>query len=42
MTERVTLDLPAEFLALCQRDRVPPAQVLRAFIADLCSIQPLR
>ena len=41
MKKRVTLDLPPEFLELCERDGVPPKQVLRAFIADLCEIQPL-
>ena len=35
---RVTLDLPAEFLELCEYDLVSPDAVLREFIADLCSI----
>ena len=34
----VTLALPEEFIALCQRDGVAPALVLRGFIADLCEI----
>lgn len=37
-TKRVTIALPAEFVELCQQDRVPPEQVLRAFIADLCGL----
>ena len=35
---RVTLDLPAEFVALCAGDNVPPEIVLRGFIADLAEI----
>ena len=34
----ITLALPDEFIALCRRDGVPPEQVLRGFIADLCQI----
>lgn len=36
--KRLTLSLPPEFIALCQRDGVPPELVLRGFIADLCEI----
>ena len=34
----VTIQLPAEFIALCKHDRVEPERVLRGFIADLCGI----
>jgi hypothetical protein len=34
----ITLALPEEFMALCQRDGVAPDLVLRGFIADLCQI----
>ena len=39
MATRVTIDLPPEFVALCQEDDVAPETVLRGFIADLCEIQ---
>jgi len=35
---RVTLDLPPEFVALCAADGVTPETVLRGFIADLAGI----
>lgn len=35
---KVTLQLPPEFIDLCQRDQVEPDVVLRGFIADLCGI----
>jgi hypothetical protein len=35
----VTLELPAEFLELCEVDGVLPETVLRGFIADLCEIR---
>jgi len=35
---RITLDLPPEFVALCKADNVPPEVLLRGFIADLCEI----
>jgi len=35
---KVTLQLPPEFIDLCQRDQVEPEVVLRGFIADLCGI----
>jgi hypothetical protein len=35
---RITLDLPPEFIALCKADNVPPEVVLRGFIADLAEI----
>jgi hypothetical protein len=37
-SKRVTVSLPPEFIALCQRDGVTPETVLRGFIADLCGI----
>jgi len=35
---RITLDLPSEFIELCKGDGVEPAVVLRGFIADLAEI----
>jgi hypothetical protein len=35
---RLTLDLPPEFIALCEADGVTPEIVLRGFIADLCGL----
>jgi hypothetical protein len=35
---RITLDLPAEFIELCAADGVTPETVLRGFIADLAGI----
>lgn len=37
-THRLTLELPPEFIELCQADDVPPEVVLRGFIADLACI----
>ena len=37
--EMISLGLPKEFVALCQRDHVAPATVLHGFIADLCAIR---
>lgn len=34
----VTIELPQEFIDLCQGDGVTPEIVLRGFIADLCCI----
>lgn len=34
----LTLQLPEEFVALCERDGVTPETVLRGFIADVCGI----
>ena len=31
----LTLQLPAEFIKLCERDGITPETVLRGFIADL-------
>ncbi len=38
MKQRITIDLPDEFIALCQADEVEPERVLRGFIADLSGI----
>jgi len=35
---RLVVDLPPEFIALCERDGTTPATVLRGFIADLCGL----
>jgi hypothetical protein len=35
---RLSLELPPEFIEHCKRDNVPPEVVLRGFIADLCGI----
>ena len=35
---RIAIDLPPEFVALCAEDGVAPAVVLRGFIADLAQI----
>jgi hypothetical protein len=35
---RLTLDLPAEFVELCEADGVTPETVIRGFIADLAGI----
>jgi hypothetical protein len=37
-TRRLTLQLPPEFVELCEHDGVTPEQVLRGFIADLAEI----
>ena len=39
MTQRIILDLPDEFIALCHEDGIDPITVLRGFIADLSEIQ---
>ena len=35
---RITLQLPPEFIELCEADGVPPETVLRGFIGDLSGI----
>lgn len=35
---KLTLELPAEFIELCEADGVTPEMVLRGFIADLAGI----
>lgn len=37
-TNRLTLQLPPEFVELCEGDGVTPELVLRGFIADLAGI----
>lgn len=34
----VTLDLPPEFVRLCEIDGIDPTLMLRGFIADVCGI----
>lgn len=34
----VTLQLPPEFISLCEGDDTSPEEVLRGFVADLCGI----
>ena len=41
MKKTITLELPEEFLNLCQEDDTTPEAVLRGFIGDLCGINPL-
>jgi hypothetical protein len=36
--KKVCIDLPPEFIALCERDSVTPETVLRGFIGDVCSL----
>ena len=38
MKQQITIDLPEEFIELCQQDEIEPEQVLRGFIADLAEI----
>jgi hypothetical protein len=35
----LTIVLPTEFISRCERDGTSPAAVLRAFIADLCTLK---
>ncbi|MBA2673420.1 hypothetical protein [Ramlibacter sp.] len=37
----VSLRLPPEFKALCDRDGMRMAQLIQSFAADLCAIKPL-
>lgn len=37
-TEQLVIQLPTEFLELCELDLVTPECVLRGFIADQCSM----
>lgn len=34
----ITLDLPPEFVRMCEIDGIDPALMLRGFIADVCGI----
>ena len=38
MSNTITLNLPDEFIALCQRDDTIPELVLINFVADLCGL----
>ncbi len=38
MSQRIIIDLPDEFIAVCKEDGVEPETVLRGFIADLAEI----
>ncbi len=35
---QLTIELPTEFIELCEADGVTPEIVIRGFIADLCGI----
>jgi len=36
--KRVSMNLPSEFLELCEARDLDPADVLKGFVADLCEI----
>ncbi len=38
MKHQITIDLPEEFIELCEQDGIEPETVLRGFIADLAEI----
>ena len=38
---QVTVRLPGEFKALCERDGITMWQLLQSFAADLCGLTPL-
>ncbi len=38
-TKNIILELPVEFLGLCDQYRIEPDEVLKGFIADLCNIE---
>ena len=38
MKHQITIDLPEEFIALCEDDGIEPETVIRGFIADLAEI----
>lgn len=38
MKQTISIELPEEFIALCEEDGIKPETVLRGFIADLCEI----
>ena len=42
MTTTLNLELPPEYLALCERDHLQTREILVSFIADLCGIVPWR
>ena len=37
-TETLVIDIPREFIDLCEKSRLHPNTVLRGFIADLCAL----
>jgi len=39
---KIDVELPVEFIALCERDNLQAPEVIRDFIADLCGIVPWR
>lgn len=42
MAPILTLPLPPEYVALCERDKLQHQEIIAAFIADLCCIVPPR
>ena len=38
MNKRIIIELPEEFIALCEADGAAPETVIRGFIADLAEI----
>ena len=38
MSQRITIELPEEFIELCEADGIEPETVIRGFIADLAGI----
>jgi hypothetical protein len=42
MKTTLTLELPPEYLALCERDKLHRKEIILSFIADLCAIVPWR
>jgi len=38
MKQQITIELPEEFIDLCEQDGIEPETVLRGFIADLAEI----
>ena len=36
--QSITIELPDEFISLCEADNIEPILVVRGFIADLCGI----
>jgi len=38
MKQNITIELPQEFIELCEEDGAAPETVVRGFIADLCEI----
>ena len=38
MNSRITIDLPPEFISMCEHDGTSPEDVIRGFVADLAGI----